>query len=92
MIIPPNESFNKFDEAQSEKYNGADIAKEHLVEKYGYPQDIGRLVYDPHFAVKGLHYDVESELFLKVDSSHQIQLGTVYRGRERLEDQKVLSM
>jgi len=39
-----------------------------------------------------LHYDVERELFLKVDSSHQIQLGTVYRGRERLEDQKVLSM
>ena len=43
-------------------------------------------------SVKGLHYDVERELFLKVDSSHQIQLGTVYRGRERLEDQKVLSM
>ena len=86
MIIPPNESFNKFDEAQSEKYKGADIAKEHLVEKYGYAQDIGRLVLCPHLS------DVERELLLKVDSSHQIQLGTVYRVRERLEDQKVLSM
>ena len=38
---------------------------------------IGRLVYDSHFAVRGLHYDVERELFFKVDSSHQIQLGTV---------------
>ena len=27
-----------------------------------------------------------------MDSFHQIQLGTVYRGRERLEDQEVLSM
>ena len=31
-------------------------------------------------------------MFLKVDSSHQIQLGTVYMGRERLEDREVLSM
>ena len=28
---------------------------------------------------RGLHYDVEKGLFLKVDSFHQIQLGTVYR-------------
>ena len=34
----------------------------------------------------GLHYDVEKGLFLKVDSSHQVQLGTVYRGRQKLED------
>ena len=69
-----------------------DIAKEHLVKKYGYPDDIARVVYDPHFAVRGLHYDVEKGLFLKVDSSHQIQLGTVYRGRQKLEDQEVLAM
>ena len=69
-----------------------DITKEHLVKKYGYPEGIGKLVYDPHFAVRGLHYDVERVLFLKVDSSHQIQLGTVYMGRERLEDREVLSM
>ena len=40
----------------------------------------------------GLHYDVEKGLFLKVDSSHQVQLGTVYRGRQRLTDQEVLSL
>ena len=69
-----------------------DIAKEHLVKKYGYPEDIGRVVYDPCFAIRGLHYDVEKGLFLKVDSAHQIQLGTVYRGREKLEDQEVLNL
>ena len=52
-----------------------DIAKEHLVKKYGYPEDIGRVVYDPGFPIRGLHYDVVKGLFLKVDSSHQIQLG-----------------
>ena len=40
----------------------------------------------------GLHYDVEKGLFLKVDSSHQVQLGTVYRGRQKLEDKEVLNL
>lgn len=66
-----------------------DIAKHHLVNKYGYPEDIASLVYDPRFPIRGLHYDVEKGLFLKVDSSHQVQLGTVYRGRHRLTDQEV---
>ena len=66
-----------------------DIAKHHLVNKYGYPEDIASLVYDPRFPIRGLHYDVEKGLFLKVDSSHQVQLGTVYRGRQPLTDQEV---
>ena len=69
-----------------------DIAREHLVDQYGYPTGIGKLTYDPHFAIQGLHYDVEKGLFLKVDSSHQIQLGTVHRGRDRLADKEVLSL
>ena len=69
-----------------------DIAREHLVDQYGYPTGIGKIAYDPHFAIQGLHYDVEKGLFLKVDSSHQIQLGTVHRGRDRLADEEVLSL
>jgi len=69
-----------------------DIAKEHLVKKYGYPDTVGKLVYDPNFAIRGLHYDVEKGLFLKVDSFHQIQFGTVYRGKEKLSDEEVLSL
>ena len=69
-----------------------DIAREHLVSQYGYPHGIGKIVYDPHFAIRGLHYDVEKGLFLKVDSSHQIQLGTVHRGRDKLTDKEVLSL
>jgi len=69
-----------------------DIAKEHLVKKYGYPEDVAKLVYDPNFAIRGLHYDVEKGLFLKVDSFHQIQFGTVYRGKEKLSDEEVISL
>ena len=81
MIIPSHESFNKFNKPRSEKYNRADIAKKHFVKRYGYPRDVGRLVYDPPFAVR-----------CEVDSSRKIQLGTVYRGRQKLEEQKVFSM
>jgi hypothetical protein len=70
-----------------------DIAREHLVKKYDYPDiDIARVVYDPHFAIGGLHYDVEKGLLLKVDSSQKIQLGTMYRCKEMLEDHKLLGM
>lgn len=69
-----------------------DIAKELLVEKCGYPKAVGKIVYDRKFAIRGLHYDVEKGLFLKVDSSHQIQLGTVYRGKQKLSNKEVLDL
>lgn len=69
-----------------------DIAKQHLVRKYGYPETIAKLVYDPHFPIRGLHFDVTKGLFLKVDSHHQIQLGTVYRGKQRLDDDEVMKI
>ena len=56
-----------------------DIAREHLVKKYGYPEEVGKIVYDPNFAIRGLHYDVQNGLFLKVDNAHLIQFGTVHR-------------
>jgi len=69
-----------------------DIAKQHLVKKYGYPENVANIVYDPHFPIRGLHYDVSKGLFLKVDSHHQIQLGTVYRGKQKLEDEEVFKL
>ena len=32
-----------------------DIAKQHLVKKYGYPENIAKIVYDPHFPIRGEH-------------------------------------
>ena len=41
-------------------------------------------MFDPQFAIRGLFY--------AVDSAHQIQLGSVYMGREGLEDQELMAM
>ena len=46
--------------------------------------------YDPKFAVRGLHYDINRGLLVKVDSFMQIQLGCVYRGLTQLSDEEVL--
>ena len=57
-----------------------------------YPVEIMKLNYQPGFAVRGLHFDIGKGLLLKVDSFHQIQLGCVYRGLQRLSDEEVLSL
>ena len=48
--------------------------------------------YIPHFAIRGLHYDIEKGLLLKLDSFLQIQFGTVYRGLTRVPDKEVLEL
>lgn len=48
--------------------------------------------YLPHFAIRGLHYDIEKGLLMKLDSFLQIQLGTVYRGLSRVSDEEVLRL
>jgi len=57
-----------------------------------YPKEIGDLDYVPHFAIRGLHYDIEKGLLLKLDSFLQIQLGSVYRGLTRVPDSEVLNL
>lgn len=43
----------------------------------------------PGFAIRGLHYDIEKGLLLKLDSFLQIQLGSVYRGLTPVSDAEV---
>lgn len=46
----------------------------------------------PGFAIRGLHYDIEKGLLLKLDSFLQIQLGSVYRGLTPVNDAEVLRL
>lgn len=55
-----------------------------------YPEDIAHLEYRDDFAVRGLHYDIEKGLLLKLDSFLQIQFGAVYRGLQPVPDEEVL--
>lgn len=42
--------------------------------------------------MRGLHYDIQKGLLLKLDSFMQIQLGSVYRGRTKIPDSEVLKI
>lgn len=57
-----------------------------------YPAGIAKLEYKPDFAVRGLHYDIEKGLLLKLDSFLQIQFGAVYRGLTSVSTEEVLKM
>lgn len=50
------------------------------------------LEYKPNFAVRGLHYDIEKGLLLKLDSFLQIQFGAVYRGLTPVTTEEVLKI
>lgn len=77
---------------QSLNYLLYNLGRQQLVERYKYPADILQLEYTPNWAVRGLHYDIEKGLLLKLDSFLQIQFGTVYRGMTRVPDAEVLRL
>lgn len=68
------------------------LGRDMLIDRYKYPREIRSLEYQPGFAVRGLHYDIEKGLLLKLDSFLQIQFGTVYRGLTPVPDGEVLQM
>ncbi|CAB4065957.1 5'-nucleotidase domain-containing protein 3 [Lepeophtheirus salmonis] len=65
-------------------------AKKDLIERLKYPKEFENFHYDDKYCIRGLHFDIEHGLLLKVDSFHQIQLGSVYKGRRQLADEEVL--
>lgn len=68
------------------------LGRETLINKFKYPKEIIEMEYKPGFAVRGLHYDIEKGLLLKIDSFLQIQLGSVYRGLSPVSDEEVLRL
>ncbi|KAK6167228.1 hypothetical protein SNE40_021312 [Patella caerulea] len=68
------------------------LGQQTLIEKYKYPENILKLKYNPDWAIRGLHYDVRKGLLMKLDSFHNIQLGTVYRGLKSVSDREVKSL
>ncbi|CAG08707.1 unnamed protein product, partial [Tetraodon nigroviridis] len=68
------------------------IARDILITKHRYPEALRKYEYIPDFAVRGLHYDVQKALLMKIDAFHYIQLGTVYRGLHPVPDEEVIAM
>ncbi|XP_066452421.1 5'-nucleotidase domain-containing protein 2 isoform X2 [Eleutherodactylus coqui] len=65
-------------------------ARDILIQQYKYPEEIKKYDYIPGFAIRGLHYDVQKNLLMKIDAFHYIQLGTAYRGLKPVPDEEVI--
>ncbi|KAI9497803.1 5' nucleotidase family-domain-containing protein [Zychaea mexicana] len=63
-----------------------DILRDILVDMLRYPKHIKDLEFDPSFAIRGLHYDINTGWLMKIDSYANIQLNTVHAGRDRVSD------
>ncbi|KAF2368224.1 HAD-superfamily hydrolase subfamily IG 5'-nucleotidase [Trinorchestia longiramus] len=65
------------------------LGRDNLINKYKYPKEIKEFSYDPKFAVRGLHYDIEQGLLMKLDQFQQIQMSSIYRGLTPLSSAEV---
>lgn len=65
------------------------LAKDTLVDKYKYPEEVRSFEYLPKFPIRGLHLDKRKGWLMKIDSYHNIQKGTVYHGTKRVPDEEV---
>ncbi|KAI7885017.1 HAD-superfamily hydrolase [Lichtheimia hyalospora FSU 10163] len=63
-----------------------DILKDILVDMMRYPKHIKDLQFDPTFAIRGLHFDVNKGWLMKIDNYANIQLNTVHQGRVPVYD------
>ncbi|KAM8829881.1 5'-nucleotidase domain-containing protein 2 isoform 2-T2 [Synchiropus picturatus] len=69
-----------------------EAARGFLIEHFKYPAAICKYDYIPNFAVRGLHYDIQKGLLMKIDAFHYIQPGSVYRGLSPVPDDEVLEL
>uniref|UniRef100_A0A672NV33 5'-nucleotidase domain containing 3 n=1 Tax=Sinocyclocheilus grahami TaxID=75366 RepID=A0A672NV33_SINGR len=68
------------------------IARDILIQEHRYPEGLREYDYIPNFVIRGLHYDVQKALLMKIDAFHYIQLGTVYRGLNPVPEKEVIAM
>ncbi|CAF4082909.1 unnamed protein product [Rotaria sordida] len=68
-----------------------DHAKEFLVKNLKYPDDLMNFCFRPGMGARGLHLDIKRGWLMKLDSYHNIQLGTVYRGMNAISAEEVIA-
>ncbi|CAF2517704.1 unnamed protein product [Rotaria sp. Silwood2] len=68
-----------------------DHAKKYLVKKLRYPDQLMNFAFRPGIGARGLHLDIRRGWLMKVDSYHNIQLGTVYHGMRKVSDEDVIT-
>ena len=66
-----------------------DLARDTLVEHFKYPNALKKLEYMHQFPIRGLHLDKRKGWLMKIDSYHNIQMGTVYHGLNPVSREEV---
>lgn len=67
-------------------------ALKNLVNQFRYPKELLKINYDENFVIRGLHYDIENQLLMKLDSFSVINqpgLYPCYRGRKPISYKEV---
>lgn len=67
-----------------------DLARDSLITNSKYPNELRSCEYLPGFPIRGLHLDKRRGWLMKVDSYHNIQLGTVYEGMYAVSNEDVI--
>ena len=67
-----------------------DLVKRIMVEEKKYPSEFLDFEYDSTFAIRGLHFDCKEGVLMKLDSAYNINIETVYYGRNLLAPHRVL--
>ncbi|WCJ28093.1 HAD-superfamily hydrolase subfamily IG 5'-nucleotidase [Euphorbia peplus] len=66
-----------------------DLAKEHMVNEFKYPETCMNFKYDPTFPIRGLYYDKKNGCLLKLDFFGSIELDGCYYGRRKLSLEEI---
>ncbi|XP_063679922.1 5'-nucleotidase domain-containing protein 3-like [Bolinopsis microptera] len=79
-------------------YNGAlegtifNMIIEGLVSSRHYPPEISQLNYNPDFLARGVHFDILTGVFMKVDAYHRIAPDSVYQCFRKLTEKEIQDM
>ena len=65
------------------------LARNILVNDLKYPKELFEFNYMPDYPIRGLHFDKRNGWLMKIDSYHNIHLGTVHSGRKKISDKEV---
>ncbi|KAH9806184.1 HAD-superfamily hydrolase subfamily IG 5'-nucleotidase [Citrus sinensis] len=66
-----------------------DLAKEHMVNEFRYPEVCISFKYDPNFPIRGLYYDKQKGCLLKLDFFGSIEPDGCYFGRRKLSRKEI---
>ncbi|VVB08836.1 unnamed protein product [Arabis nemorensis] len=69
-----------------------DLAKQHMINEFRYPESCMKFKYDPTFPIRGLYYDKQKGFLMKLDFFGSIEPDGCYFGRRKLSREELENM